>query len=408
MASPSLTYTLTNGTTADASQVMQNFNDLLNGYTDGTKDLSISALTCAGTATFNGSVAVGNASGDDLTVTASLASDLPIKTTATYNIGSSTLGLLSAYFGRNSQSVRVIGSSSMSATWTLTLPVDAGTANYLLMTNGSGTTSWTQVANANVSASAAIAYSKLTLTDSIVNADINSSAAIADTKLAQITTANKVSGSAITTGNISTSGSITTSSNILANHTAAASGEPLKVTSTALSANKQFVISCTDNGSDRSAIGARYINGGAPTQSDGFLRLNRGQNSTNYYVYFDSSSDLRYSSDNDNVGQLAGTVIGTQTSDRRLKKDVEPLKYGLADVLKLKPVSFKFTYDKVGKTELGLIAQDVLEVVPEAVYDTKDKRDDVENVLALATTHLVPVLVRAVQELSAKVDALSA
>ena len=45
MAAPSLTYTLTNGTAADASQVMQDLNDLLNGYTDGTKDLSVNRVT---------------------------------------------------------------------------------------------------------------------------------------------------------------------------------------------------------------------------------------------------------------------------------------------------------------------------------------------------------------------------
>lgn len=45
----------------------------------------------------------------------------------------------------------------------------------------------------------------------IVNANIDAAAAIVDTKLAQITTANKVSGTAITTGDISTSGSVTTS-----------------------------------------------------------------------------------------------------------------------------------------------------------------------------------------------------
>ncbi len=67
MAAPSYTYTLTNGTTADASQVQQNFTDIRNGVTDSTKDLSISALTCAGSVTFNGNVTLGNASGDDIT-----------------------------------------------------------------------------------------------------------------------------------------------------------------------------------------------------------------------------------------------------------------------------------------------------------------------------------------------------
>jgi len=162
MPAPSYTYTLTNGTTADASQVQQNFTDILNGVSDGTKDLSISALTVAGTATLNGNVNLGNASGDDLTITASLASTIPIKTTASYDIGSSTLGLRALYFGANSQTVNIKGSSSMSATWTLTLPVSAGTANYLLTTNGSGVTSWTahsdSAFNATSSAAGNVSY----------------------------------------------------------------------------------------------------------------------------------------------------------------------------------------------------------------------------------------------------------
>lgn len=69
MAGPSVTYTFTNGTTADGSQVSQNFTDIINGLTDGTKDLNINALTAAGTATLNGSNVIGNAAGDTHTVT---------------------------------------------------------------------------------------------------------------------------------------------------------------------------------------------------------------------------------------------------------------------------------------------------------------------------------------------------
>lgn len=52
--------------------------------------------------------------------------------------------------------------------------------------------------NTNISASAAIAYSKLNLATSIVNADVSASAAIVDSKLATISTAGKVSGASFT------------------------------------------------------------------------------------------------------------------------------------------------------------------------------------------------------------------
>lgn len=162
MAAPSVTYTFTNGTTADGTQVSQNFTDLINGASDGTKDYTISALTCGGTATLNGSVILGNASSDDLTVNASLASTIPVKTTNSYDLGSSTLGLQSIYFGSSAGAftTRLIG-AAVAASWTMTLPTGAGTANYVLFTNGSGVTSWSQIVDASVSNSAAIAGSKL-------------------------------------------------------------------------------------------------------------------------------------------------------------------------------------------------------------------------------------------------------
>jgi hypothetical protein len=81
----------------------------------------------------------------------------------------------------------------------------------------------TTITNAEISASAAIALSKLAtgalptgitiasgniVDGTITNADINASAAIADTKLATISTAGKVSGTAITSGDIATSGNL--------------------------------------------------------------------------------------------------------------------------------------------------------------------------------------------------------
>ena len=145
MPAPAYTYTLTNGSTADASQVTQNFNDILNGVTDGTKNLSISALTVGGAATFNGAMNFGSASDDDITILGSLASSFPVKTNTSYNIGAATLGLLSVYIGGTSTyTTRILGAAT--STWTLTLPVDGGSSGTYLQTNGSGTTSWAKTA----------------------------------------------------------------------------------------------------------------------------------------------------------------------------------------------------------------------------------------------------------------------
>jgi len=125
------------------------------------------------------------------------------------------------------------------ANWTTANPtLSAGELGFETDTGkfklGNGSTIWASlgyasvipgaIANADVSATAAIAYSKLNLAGNIVNADISSSAAIADSKLATISTAGKVSGTAITSGNISTSGSVATSSSISSSSASAGIG----------------------------------------------------------------------------------------------------------------------------------------------------------------------------------------
>ncbi len=135
MAAPSYTYSLSNGATADASQVMQNYNDILNGVTDGTKDLTINALTCNGAASFKGTVTLGDASSDDVTFTGSLASSIPIKTTNAFDIGSASLGLRAAYFGANSQTAKIVGNGSMAGAVVVTLPVSTDTVVGLATTD---------------------------------------------------------------------------------------------------------------------------------------------------------------------------------------------------------------------------------------------------------------------------------
>lgn len=144
MAYITVDYSFSNSTTADATQVNANFSSIIAGTSDGTKDFSINALTCAGAATLNGNVNLGNASSDDLTITASLASTLAIKTTYSYDIGSSSIGLRSLYLGSAdsaARGTRLIGATVASG-YTFTLPTSGGTIGQHLTTDGSGTTSW--------------------------------------------------------------------------------------------------------------------------------------------------------------------------------------------------------------------------------------------------------------------------
>lgn len=142
MANISVTYTFTNGTVADGDQMNTNFTDIINGTSDGTKDFSISALTVASTATFNGAVTLGNATTDDITVTGSLASSIPVKTADTYDIGTAALPLRDVYVGDNGSSVGIGADAAASADWNFTFPPASGTKGYVMQTSGSGAHVW--------------------------------------------------------------------------------------------------------------------------------------------------------------------------------------------------------------------------------------------------------------------------
>jgi hypothetical protein len=86
-----------------------------------------------------------------------------------------------------------------------------------------------------------------------------------------------------------------------------------------------------------------------------------------------------------------------ENSDRRLKTSVSPIEDGLETVTALRPVSYEWVDDDGDGTQLGLIAQEVEEVVPEVVERQDSEDDDEEGYLAVQYTKLVPALIDAIQ-----------
>jgi hypothetical protein len=102
----------------------------------------------------------------------------------------------------------------------------------------------------------------------------------------------------------------------------------------------------------------------------------------------------------------AGTGVYTPLSDSRVKKNIEPLQYGLDEILKLSPVTYNMVAEENSdKKHIGLIAQEVKSVIDEAVDDLIDQEN---QMYGLDKSGLVPVLIKAIQELNAKVTALEA
>jgi hypothetical protein len=96
---------------------------------------------------------------------------------------------------------------------------------------------------------------------------------------------------------------------------------------------------------------------------------------------------------------MAGTV--TASSDIRLKDNIETIKNGLEKVLNLNGVTFtrKDQEDKT-KIHVGLIAQEVEEVIPEIVSE------DNLGMKSVAYANMVAVLIEAIKEQQIQIDTL--
>jgi len=127
---------------------------------------------------------------------------------------------------------------------------------------------------------------------------------------------------------------------------------------------------------------------------------------------------------NTSTGQIQefkynGTAVGTvsvtgsataynTSSDYRLKENIAPIVGALTKVAQLKPVTYKWKVD--GSDGEGFIAHELAEVFPQAVDGTKDAVDENGKPIhqGIDTSFLVATLTAAIQELSAKNDALTA
>jgi hypothetical protein len=95
-------------------------------------------------------------------------------------------------------------------------------------------------------------------------------------------------------------------------------------------------------------------------------------------------------------------VTSVAVSDIRLKKNIKNLNYGLAEVMKLRPVSFYLKTDTTNtEPKIGFIAQEVEILVPEAVDIWKDSSQTRHMLYA----EMVPVLTKAIQEQQAIIEA---
>ena len=126
-----------------------------------------------------------------------------------------------------------------------------------------------------------------------------------------------------------------------------------------------------------------------------------------------SSTIMAFVDGSTGKGSITYDNTGTnynETSDYRLKENVVLISDGITRLKTLKPSRFNFIDDETNTLRDGFIAHEVSSIVPEAVTGEKDEVDSDNKPVYQGIDHskLVPLLVAAVQELTAKVEALEA
>ena len=104
---------------------------------------------------------------------------------------------------------------------------------------------------------------------------------------------------------------------------------------------------------------------------------------------------------NGSVNNSTGTY-GT-ISDLRLKENISDARNYLADLLKLRVVKYSLKSEQSAvATKIGFVAQEVEQVFPTLVETNGD------DVKSIKTSILIPMLLKAIQELTARVQTLEA
>ncbi|NVO08394.1 MAG: tail fiber domain-containing protein [Bacteroidales bacterium] len=175
---------------------------------------------------------------------------------------------------------------------------------------------------------------------------------------------------------------------------------------------------CTANAYSSTAVGAYNVVEGTPGSwiaTDPIFAVGNGTSSSSLSnavtVYKDGTMKLK----SNFYPELPAATLGTSgnkwntvfatngtinTSDLRLKDNITELTYGLAELLKLKPVSFLWKKSPQEGRKLGFIAQDVKPIISEVVVEG----DDPDKTLGINYSSIIPVIVKGMQEQQRLID----
>jgi hypothetical protein len=161
------------------------------------------------------------------------------------------------------------------------------------------------------------------------------------------------------------------------------------------------------------SIGKIYTNGAYSGSAVGgdfsITRIGR----TDAAIYFGPSANYLYWYGNRFA--KTGSVGWVENSDERVKTEIQPLSYGLNEILQLQPKTYNLHNDysfvdgeivlaPESYYDMGLIAQDVYNIIPELVTKPPDENSDIWH---LSYAGLTPILINAVKEQQSQINSIS-
>ena len=129
---------------------------------------------------------------------------------------------------------------------------------------------------------------------------------------------------------------------------------------------------------------------------------------SNWYFIYTSIGVIYFYNGASNIASInSSTGAYTALSDANKKKDFEESFLGLNAVMQLKPTLYRMKdADENSPKDLGFIAQDVKDVIPQAYVETEneDAGGKQSTYIGLNDRPIIAVLTKAIQELKAELD----
>jgi hypothetical protein len=163
----------------------------------------------------------------------------------------------------------------------------------------------------------------------------------------------------------------------------------------------------TTNTSESAGNGLKLLSGATPNYK--VVTSGTDFSTASFMAYSSGASAYRFYVTNAGVINATSATISA-ISDQRYKENIRDLDVGLDAVMQLRPRKFDWKEGKGQDTKdcRGFIAQEFEQVFPDLIDEWKDPAPEGEEPYKSVRQDLIPVLVKAIQELSAKNDALEA